>query len=218
MSEYKLHCFAQSGHSYKAALMLQLSGADWSPVWVDFFNGASRSDAFRGDLNVMGEAPVLEHGALTLTQSGVILDYLAENFPTYAPQTPAEKREALRWILWENHKLNSYLGTWRFFENFAPEKIRNADVEGFLKGRALAAVKVLAEHLSDRDWIASDRPTTADIACSGYLFYPIEEYPGLSIPPAIAAWQDRMRALPNWAAPYDLMPGYPFGTKPEGTA
>ena len=29
MSEYKLHCFAQSGNSYKVALMLALNDADW---------------------------------------------------------------------------------------------------------------------------------------------------------------------------------------------
>ena len=39
MAEYKLHCFAQSGNSYKVALMLALSDADWEPVWVDFFHG-----------------------------------------------------------------------------------------------------------------------------------------------------------------------------------
>ena len=29
MAEYVLHCMAQSGHSYKVALMLELCGADW---------------------------------------------------------------------------------------------------------------------------------------------------------------------------------------------
>jgi glutathione S-transferase len=43
MAAFKLHCFAQSGNAYKVALMLALSGADWEPVCVDFFNGATRS-------------------------------------------------------------------------------------------------------------------------------------------------------------------------------
>ena len=37
MSDYQLYCFAQSGNAYRAALMLNLIGADWEPVWVDFF-------------------------------------------------------------------------------------------------------------------------------------------------------------------------------------
>lgn len=32
MPEYQLYCFAQSGNAYRAALMLNLIGADWQPV------------------------------------------------------------------------------------------------------------------------------------------------------------------------------------------
>ena len=38
MAEYQLYCFAQSGNAYRAALMLNLIGADWEPIWVDFFD------------------------------------------------------------------------------------------------------------------------------------------------------------------------------------
>ena len=48
MSEYKLYCFAQSGNSYRAALMLNLIGAKWEPVWVDFFKaGETRTPKYR---------------------------------------------------------------------------------------------------------------------------------------------------------------------------
>jgi glutathione S-transferase len=42
----------------------------------------------------------------------------------------------------------------------------------------------------------------------GYLFFPPEEL-GFDVAqtwPAIAAWRERMRALPGWAGPYDLLP------------
>ena len=32
MAEFKLYCFAQSGNAYRAALMLNLIGADWEPI------------------------------------------------------------------------------------------------------------------------------------------------------------------------------------------
>lgn len=69
MADYRLHCFAQSGNSYKAALALALAGADWEPVFVDFFNGETRSPAYRAQ-NEMGEAPVLEHAGLTSASPG----------------------------------------------------------------------------------------------------------------------------------------------------
>jgi glutathione S-transferase len=79
MADYTLYCFAQSGNAYKAALMLNLCEAEWTPRFVDFFNGETRSAAYRA-INVMGEVPLLEHRGRRLSQSGVILDYLASHF------------------------------------------------------------------------------------------------------------------------------------------
>ena len=50
---------------------------------------------------------------------------------------------------------------------------------------------------------------------TAYLYYPAEEF-GFDIAkehPAIGAWLARIKALPNWKHPYQLMPGYPFGTQ-----
>src|SRR5918996_1733694 len=121
MADYTLHCFAQSGNAYKAALMLNLCGADWKPVFVDFFNGATRTPEFR-ELNEMGEVPVLEHEGTRLTQSGVILDFLASRFGEFGWADEDECREILRWLLWDNHKLTSYIGTLRFLIRFMKKR------------------------------------------------------------------------------------------------
>ena len=95
---FTLYCFAQSGNCYKAALALQLAGADWTPRFVDYFKGETRAPEYR-EINVMGEAPVLDHNGARLTQSGVILDYLSETLGCYGPADAAERREILRWLL-----------------------------------------------------------------------------------------------------------------------
>ena len=59
MSVYTLHCFAESGNAYKAALMLELTGQAWQPVFVDFFNGQTREQSWRDEVNEQGEVPVL---------------------------------------------------------------------------------------------------------------------------------------------------------------
>ena len=210
MTEYRLHCFAQSGNSYKAALMLELAGADWEPVFVDFFNGENRSPEFQA-LNEMGEVPVLEHGGLVLAQSGAILDYLADKLGRFGPSGEAERREILRWVLWDNHKLTSYNATWRFLINFVPEEKRSADVVAFLEGRGRAALGVLDQHLTGRDWIVGAAMTIADLSCVGYMFF-VDEFPidWDKDYPAVTAWRERIRALPGWKHPYDLMPGHPI--------
>lgn len=205
MAEYTLYCFAQSGNAYKAALMLNLAGADWTPRFVDFFNGEHRSPEYRA-INEMGEVPVLEHGELRLSQSGVILDYLAEQTGKFGPRDAAERREILRWLLFDNHKLTSYTATYRFLAHLA--KTGDPAVHEFFKGRMLGAMKVLENRLAGRDFVLGERPTIADVSLVGYLFWPeefgLEGWPGF---PNIAAWTGRIRALPGWVHPYELMPG-----------
>lgn len=208
MAEYKLHCFAQSGNAYKPALMLTLSGADWEPSFVDFFNGATRAPEYRNELNEMGEVPVLEHEGARITQSGVILDYLVEKLGTFGWQDDTERREILRWTLFDNHKLTGYTATLRFLRCFA--KTGETEVTAWLEGRAIAAYKILDRHLEGRTWVVGDRATIADLSLCGYLYWPDEIGIDFSPYSNIARWLDALRDLPGWAAPYDLMPGHPL--------
>jgi glutathione S-transferase len=113
MPDYQLVCFAQSGNAYRAALMLNLIGADWKPLWIDFFGAmVQRTAEFRCDVNEMGEAPVLidTKRDKKLSQSGVILTYLSNLTGKYKPETEDERLEALRWIIFDNQKVNGFLG------------------------------------------------------------------------------------------------------------
>jgi glutathione S-transferase len=207
MAEYKLYCFAQSGNAFKAALMLNVCGAKWEPRFVDFFGGETRTPAYRENINEMGEVPVLEHGAKRLSQTGVILHYLSEHFGRFAGASGDEKREVLRWILWDNHKLTSYAATYRFLRNFANKE--GAPETEFMKGRMIAALKVFHAYMAQRDWVAASRPTIADISICGYLFWPRDLGVDWDEYPAIGAWLKRIQSLENWAAPEALLPSGP---------
>jgi glutathione S-transferase len=209
--EYQLYCFAQSGNAYRVALMLNLIGADWQPIFVDFFNGETRGAAYRSTVNEMGEAPVLVHGTKKLSQSGAILLYLAERSGKFLPRGEDERLEALRWIIFDNQKVGGNLGPYRFFRNFA-KPLGDPTVLEFLKGRAYGALAILDQRLSRCPYVLNAEPTIADVSLTSYLYYPPEEF-GFDIAsqyPNIGAWLDRMKALPRWAHPYDLMPGYPL--------
>ena len=204
----RLHCFGESGNAYKAALTLQLSGLQWEPVFVDFFNGATRAPDYRNDLNEMGEVPVLVDGDLRLSQSGVIQQYIIDKTGKLGG-APKDRYEVLRWVLWDNHKLSSQAGMTRFLMNFLPEEKRPADVIAFMQGRLKAAYQVLEAHLQGRDWIVGNSLTAADISCCGYLFYPEPFGFDRADWPNIDAWLTRVSQTPGWKAPYDLMPGSP---------
>jgi glutathione S-transferase len=159
----------------------------------------------------MGEVPVMDHNGKRLTQSGVILTYLADLTGKFKPQTEDERLEALRWIIFDNQKLNGYLGPYRFLRNFA-KPAGDPAVMAFLKGRIDNSLGILDRRLARSPFVVGDHPTIADISLVGYLYYPAEEF-GFDMAatyPNIAAWLGRMKALPGWAHPYDLMPGHPI--------
>ena len=211
MAEYQLYCFAQSGNAYRAALMLNLIGADWEPLFVDFFaSGVQRSPEFRGAINEMGEVPVLVHGTKKFSQSGVILTYLAEHSRKFLPRNDDDRLEALRWIIFDNQKVNGFLGPFRFLHRFA-KPTGNAAVLEYFKGRIDNSLGILDNRLSTHRYVIGSEPTIADLSLVAYLYYPADEF-GFDIPAEyknIGAWLDRIKALPGWSHPYDLMPGYP---------
>lgn len=207
MAEYVLHCFAQSGNCYKPALMLALAGADWTPRFVDYFNGETRSPAYRAK-NVMGEAPLLEHRELLLTQSGVILHYLVEQLGVFGPANPAEAREILRWLLYDNHKLTSYTATYRFLRTF--DKSTDPAVLKFLRTRSEVAWGVVNAHLAGRTYVVGERLTVADLSMCGYLFFDDEIGVSWDDYPHLRDWLARIKSAPGWQHPYDLMPGHPL--------
>ena len=204
----QLHCFGESGNAYKCALALTFSGMDWQPVFVDFFNGATRTPEFR-QLNEMGEVPVLVDGDEVLSQSGVILDYISSKTGKLGGRSAAERREALRWMFLDNHKLSGQAGTCRFHVNFLPAEKRPEGVIPFLQGRLKAAYTVLNAHLAARDWIVGTAVTVADLSCAGYLYYPEPFGFTRADWPHIDAWLGRIAGLPGWKHPYELMPGTP---------
>jgi glutathione S-transferase len=212
MSEYQLYCFAQSGNSYRVALMLNLIGADWEPIFVDFFGKmVQRTPDYRENINEMGEAPVLVHGAKKLSQSGVCLTYLADRSGKFRPETEDEKLEALRWIIFDNQKVNGFLGPYRFLRTLV-QPPGDPAVLAFLKGRIDNNLAIVNKRLAGRPYILGERPTIADISLVAYLYYPPAEF-GFDIATEhknIAVWLDRIKALPGWRHPYELMPGHPL--------
>jgi glutathione S-transferase len=205
---YRLHCFCQSGNAFKVASTLELMGVPWEPVFVDFFNGQTRDPAWRASVNAMGEVPVFEDGDLKLSQSGLILLHLAEKHGKFGGNNADEKREILRWVLFDNHKFTSYLATYRFMKAFIAKE-PDPGAMAFLKGRADAALGFVEMELAKKPFITGEALTIADLSLSGYLFFPAEEHGYLwsESHPNIAAWLKRIAATPGWRGPYETLPG-----------
>jgi glutathione S-transferase len=204
MADFKLHCFGESGNAYKVALMMQACELKWQPIWVDFFNGETRTDEFRQNVNSMGEVPVLTHENKMYTQSGVILDYLAEITRKYGAKSDGERREILRWMLFDNHKFTSSIASLRFFIHF--KKTGETPVTEWQRGRATGALKIVEQHLTQNDFMLGKRLTIADFSLCGYMFYGDEVPIDMAPFPHVQNWLDRIRSVNGWKGPYELMP------------
>lgn len=202
-----MHYFPESGNSYKLALMLTLCGESFEPVWTDFGGGVTRTDAWRQSVNEMGEIPVLEADGRYLTQTAPILLELADRYRKYDGETAAEKFEILRWLFWDNHKLTSYMATYRFNRTFNPNPDQN--VLDFFRRRLEDFIGIVDRHLEERAFVIGDRPTICDLSMMAYLSYPEEEtgFDFATSHPNVHAWLDRLSKLPGWKSPYELLPG-----------
>ena len=205
MAEYMLHCFAQSGNAYKPALALELAGADWAPRFVDYFNGETRTPGVSRDQRHGRGAGARAPRRACCRQSGVILDYLAETLGQFGPADDAERREILRWLLFDNHKLTSYTATYRFMRAFVKDP--DPAVLAEFRRRAETAWGVLDAHLERRRYVVARPADDRRSLAVGYLFFDDEIGVDWSVYPAIRDWLARIRSEPRWVHPYELMPG-----------
>lgn len=207
--EYKLHCFRDSGFSYKVALFLQLAKLSWQPIFVDYFQGDTRSDQFRDNLNLQGECPVLSTSSgLNLSQSAAILQYLADKHDLFLGQDDLDKYQIIRWMSYDNHKFSSQLATHRYHHHVSPGALSDK-VHDFIYQKVLSGLSTIDKQLSNSRYIAGTAHLTiADISIVGYLLYPEHEF-AFSLSedyPNIFRLIEEFRNLPEFASPDELMP------------
>lgn len=201
--DHELYCRAESGNSYKVAMMLSLCGLRWQPRLVGFFDDDTRAN-FRADFNELGELPVLQTDGRTLSQSGVILTYLSEKTGKFGGRTEDERREVLRWILYDNHRFTPNYATLRMMIGL--RGMPDSPVTKWLRSQAVAALETVNGRLRDRPFVVGSDLTIADISMSAYQFYQEETGIDRSRYSHIQAWLQRIASHPGWAHPYDLMP------------
>jgi glutathione S-transferase len=198
-----LYCHRESGHSYKIALALTLIGVPFEQRPVNLnLPREQRPEDFR-EVSMFGEVPVLiDADGLAVCQSNAILDHVARRYGALDGETPAARTRVREWLAWEANRIAMSLPHLRFSRRFTPA---GEALEAYWTGRMQADLDRLDLALSDRAFLAGAAPTIADLSCCGYLFWADQADVGLAPWPAVRAWLDRIRSLPRWQAPYDLL-------------
>jgi glutathione S-transferase len=191
----------ESGHAYKVKLALSVLDIAHEYRAVDLRQPHDQRRAdFRG-VSPYGEVPVLVDGGASLAQSNAILIHVARQTRRLGGEGDLE--EATQWLFWEANRIGFSVANLRHSLVFA--KDTSEDVVVWLRARALKDLATLDQELATKSFLLGAELTIADIACCAYLFWPDQAQLDLSQWGNVTQWLQRIRDLPTWGAPYDLL-------------
>jgi glutathione S-transferase len=199
-----------SSSSYKPMLYLALARLPFSFRTVNLKYGRQKEPEYLA-INRWGVVPSLRHRGLTILQSNVILDYLARETGHFEGAGEQERWQAREWLSWEADHITAVAKV----RHSARFKASHPEVIAEFRPKAEAALSFVDATLRDRDWLAGDRCTIADIGCWGRMVFMAEGGFDIGNWPYLRAWSERLKAMPSFALPYDLIPSKDGEFDPE---
>ena len=190
-----------SSSTYKPMLYLALAHVPFSFRTVNLKYGAQKLPDYLA-VNRYGQVPTLRHRGLTIVQSNVILDYLARTTGHFEAATEQDRWRAREWLSWEADAITNVAKV-RHYSRF-----RTVDpaVMAYFRPPAQAALSFIDAALARRQWLVGETCTIADIGCWGRMVFMAEGGFDIANWPNLLAWSERLRAMPGFALPYDLIP------------
>ena len=177
---------------YKVRLLLSLLGVEYRREPIDLLEGEHKTPEFLA-INPFGQLPVLREGENVLRDSQAILVWVARKYgnDSWIPSDPDEENAWLSAAAYEI-RLGPYDA--RLAKLF-PWLCVNADT---VRERSDVALGLFNDRLTNRDWIALDHPTVADVAAFPAISQCGDGDISLDGYVAIETWVARFRALPRF--------------------
>ncbi|ARP81847.1 glutathione S-transferase [Bordetella genomosp. 8] len=190
----KLFHHPLSGHAHRARLFLSLIDQPAELVEVDLANRAQKQPDFL-KLNPFGQVPVLVDGDVVIADSNAILVYLAKKTgkTDWLPEAPAQAAAVQRWLSVAAGDIAFGPAAARLVTVFAAPLDADAAI-----ARAHVVLKRMDDALANRQWIAADHPTIADVALYSYTARAPEGYVDLKDYANVRRWLAAIEALPGF--------------------
>ena len=153
----------------KVSIMLEELGMPYEVHQISFESNDQMSPEFVGtfpnnkipailDPNGPGGEPI------ALFESGAILMYLAEKTGQFLPQDPAQRFQALQWLMFQMGGVGPMFGQLGFFHKFAGKEYEDKRPRDRYVAESALLLGVLNGHLKGRAWMVGDDYSIADIA------------------------------------------------------
>ena len=197
-----LHEYSASGNCYKVRLTAALLGIAIERREYDIMKGETRTPEFLAQVNANGRIPVLQVGDRFIPESNAACHYLADG-SKLIPSEPFDHADMLRWMFWEQYNHEPNVATLRFWMGWVGvDKLSEVQRLQLATKREAgnAALKLMDEHLADREWFVGTSISLADICLFAYTHvagdadFALEDYRH------VAAWLERVKKQPNYVA------------------
>jgi glutathione S-transferase len=189
-----------SGNCYKVRLALAHLGRPFRTIEVSTSDGSTRKPDFLAK-NPIGKVPTVElDDGRFLAESNAILLHLAEGTPLL-PADSYDRAKAFEWLFFEQYSHEPAIAVRRALSVY-PERRAAATPERMaqLLEAGHFALKVMEARLAAASWLAGQAFSVADIALYAYTHAAHEGGFDLKAFRGIAAWLERVRAVPGHVA------------------
>jgi glutathione S-transferase len=195
-----LHEYSASGNCYKVRLTAALLGLDLERREYDIMKGETRTPAFLAEVNANGRIPVLQVGDRFIPESNAACYYIAAG-SKLVPADRFDHADMLRWMFWEQYNHEPNIATLRFWMGWiGADKLSDAQrLQVPVKREAgSAALKLMNDHLSGRDWFVGRAMSLADICLFAYTHVADGADFDLGNYPRVLEWIERIKAQPHY--------------------
>jgi glutathione S-transferase len=154
-----------SGNCHKVRYVCDLLSVDYEWHEVNILQQESRTPEYL-QINPQGQVPAIQlPGGETIAQSNAIMRYLAHG-SFLLPTEPLAQARVDEWLFWEQYSHEPYIAVNRFQMLYLG---KTADeLEAWRVERGYAALDYMDGQLADRQWLANDSFSIADIALYAY--------------------------------------------------
>ncbi|MDD0844131.1 glutathione S-transferase N-terminal domain-containing protein [Pseudomonas sp. Gutcm_11s] len=153
----------------KVSIMLEELGLAYEPHLVSFETNDQFTPEFLS-LSPNNKIPAIldpngpNGEPLALFESGAILIYLADKTGQLLPQDPAQRYQAIQWLMFQMGGIGPMFGQLGFFHKFAGKDYEDKRPRDRYVAESARLLGVLDKHLEGRQWVMGSDYSIADIA------------------------------------------------------
>lgn len=187
-------------NGHKITMFLEEVGLDYTIKPVNIGKGEQFAPAFLKIAPNNRMPAIVDHvpfdggTAISVFESGAILQYLAEKTGKFLPASVRDRTIVNEWLFWQMAGLGPMAGQNHHFNRYAPEKIPYAIERYERETRRLYGV--LDKQLRGRAFVAGDAYSIADMAIYPWVVPHEAQHQDLDDTPELKRWFASIRARP----------------------